>query len=96
MEADLAGILAEARAVDTELSGEVGAVMGLLVLDNKGLVIGKEGEVEPGLAAVVQTVVSQASGVQEGEQPAIMITTENRKYLIKREEKITTAIVKKL
>ena len=96
MEADLAGIMAEARAVDSELSGEAGAVTGLLVLDNKGLVIGTEGEVEPGLAAVVQTVVSQAAGVQDGEQPAIVITTENRKYLIKREEKITTAIVKKL
>ena len=63
---------------------------------NKGLVIGTEGDVEPGLAAVVQTIVNQASGVENGEQPAIVINTENRKYLIKREEKITTAIVKKL
>ena len=96
MEADLSGIMAEARAVDSELSGEAGTVTGLLVLDNKGLVIGTEGEVEPGLAAVVQTIVNQAAGVQDGEQPAIVINTENRKYLIKREEKITTAIVKKL
>ena len=96
MEADLSGIMAEAKAVDSELSGEAGTVTGLLVLDNKGLVIETEGEVEPGLAAVVQTIVTQAAGVQDGEQPAIVINTENRKYLIKREEKITTAIVKKL
>ena len=96
MEADLSGIMAEARSVDTELNGEAGAVTGLLVLDSKGLLIGSEGEVEPGLEAVVQSIVSQAASFQAGEQPAIVINTESKKYLIKREEKITTAIIKKL
>ena len=32
MEADLSGIMAEARSVDTELNGEAGAVTGLVTL----------------------------------------------------------------
>ena len=49
-----------------------------------------------GLGGVVQTAVTQAARLETGEQPTIVINTENRKYLIKREENITTTIIKRI
>jgi len=97
MEADLAGIMTEAKTVDAELhSQDDSDIVGLIVLDDRGLVVGHHGEVEEGLGGVVQSIVSQSSRLGDGEQPVIVINTENRKYLIKREDKTTTAIIKKL
>ena len=97
MEADLEAIMAEARSVDSELAGgDTSDIVGLLVLDRAGLVVGQQGEVGAGLGGVVQTAVIQAARLETGEQPTIVINTENRKYLIKREENITTTIVKKV
>ena len=85
MEADLEAIMAEARSVDSELAGgDTSDIVGLLVLDRAGL------------GGVVQTAVTQAARLETGEQPSIVINTENRKYLIKREENITTAIIKRV
>ena len=97
MEADLEAIMAEARSVDSELAGgDTSDIVGLLVLDRAGLVVGQQGEVGAGLGGVVQTAVTQAARLETGEQPTIVINTENRKYLIKREENITTTIIKRI
>ena len=99
MEADLAGIMTEAKTVDVELNScDESDIVGMLVLDERGLVVGQHGEVEQGLGGVVQNLISQSAKIpsEDGEHPVIVINSDNRKYLIKREDKITTAIVKKL
>ena len=87
----------EERSVESELvGGDTSDIVGLLVLDRAGLVVGQQGEVGAGLGFMVQTAVTQAARLETGEQPTIVINTENRKYLIKREENITTTIVKRI
>ena len=50
MEADLEAIMAEARSVDSELAGgDTSDIVGLLVLDRAGLVVGQQSEVGAGL-----------------------------------------------
>ena len=98
MEADLSSILSGAKDVDSDLNnGDTSDIVGMLVMDDNGLVVGVQGEVGGEVAPVVQDVVRQSSKLQEdGDYPVIVITTQSRKLLIKREDKITTAIIKNL
>ena len=61
MEADLEAIMAEARSVDSELAGgDTSDIVGLLVLDRAGLVVGQQGEVGAGRGADCRHPGSQA------------------------------------
>ena len=91
--------LASIITSDCELSRKAGAVM-----DAGSEAQGSKVDVETrlGLAALVQTVVSQEVGVQDGEQATIALhrivinpEMERRNYLIKYEE-IKMALTKKL
>ena len=91
--------LTSIMASDCELSRKEGAVMDAGSEDQ-----GSEVDVKTrlGLAAMVQTVVSQEVGVQDGGQAIIALhrivinpEMERRNYLIKYEE-ITMALTKKL
>ena len=91
--------LTSITASDCELSRKAGAVM-----DAGSEAQGSEvdDETRLGLAAMVQTVVSQEVGVRDGEQATIVLhrivinpEMERRNYLIKYEE-ILMALTKKL
>ena len=99
MEADMTSILAEARDVDRDLSsGDNSDIIGMIVMDSQGLVVGSEGDVGDDVAGVLRNrVLSQASKQDDdGEYPVIVITSDDRKYLIKREDQMITTIIKKL
>ena len=91
--------LTSITASDCELSRKAGTVM-----DAGSEAQGSKVDVKTrlGLAAMVQTVVSQEVGVRDGEQATIVLhrivinpEMERRNYLIKYEE-ITMALTKKL
>merc|ERR1719281_2263320 len=97
MEADMTSILAEARDVDRDLSsGDNSDIIGMIVMDSQGLVVGSEGDVGDDVAGVLRdSVLSQASKQDDdGEYPVIVITSDDRKYLIKREDQMITTIIK--
>ena len=72
-------------------------MLGLVVLDEKGLLVAAEGDCPPEAVGLVQSLTMEASQVEEdGSYPVIVINTQTNKYIIKREQKITTAIVKNL
>ena len=87
---DLSGVLAQLQLEDKD-------ILGMMLLDSLGLVVGIQGEVEMSSEGTIQNLASMASKLMEdGEYPVIVITTDTRKYLIKREDKITTAIINNL
>jgi len=89
-------VMAEASEVDAELNG-VSNICGMVVVDNRGLCIATEGEGDPASAGLIFSLASQAAKVEQGGvDPVIQIQTENHTYLIKKEEKVTVAIIKKL
>ena len=67
MEADLEAIMAEARSVDSELAGgDTSDIVGLLVLDRAGLVVGQQGEVGAGLGAWCRLPSPRQPGSRRG------------------------------
>ena len=95
MEADLSSILSSAQELT---SGDAdGGVVGMIVLDDRGLLVATEGQAHPEAVGLVQSVVGEAGKVQDdGSYPAIEISTQSQKYLIKREDKMTTALIKRI
>lgn len=90
MDMDLSNVLAQLQIEDKD-------ILGMMLLDSLGLVVGMQGEVEMSSEGIIQNIAGMASKMMENDEyPVIIITTDTRKYLIKREDKITTAIVKKL
>ena len=100
MEVNLRDILQSAQqqdSEDNEGAGGAGGVLGLVVLDEKGLLVAAEGDCPSEAVGLVQSLTMEASQVEEdGSYPVIVINTQTNKYIIKREQKITTAIVKNL
>ena len=95
MEADLSSILSSAK--EQTSGNDDGGVVGMIVLDDRGLLVAAEGQCDPEAVGVVQGVAGDAGQRQEdGSYPVIQISTQSQKYLIKREEKITTALIKKI
>jgi len=95
METNLKSVMAEATEVDTELNGSSN-ICGMVVVDNRGLCIATEGEGDPASAGVIFNLASQASSLEQGEEPVLQIQTETHSYLIKKEEKVTVAIIKRI
>ena len=95
MEADLSSILSSAQDLT---SGDAdGGVVGMIVLDDRGLLVAAEGHYEPEAVGLVQSMAREAGeGQEDGTFPVIEINTQHQKYLIKREEKITTALIKRI
>ena len=95
METDLSSILTSAQE---QTSGDDdGGVVGMIVLDDRGLLVAAEGQCDPEAVGLVQGAAGEAGKMQEdGTYPVIEIHTQSQKYLIKREEKITTALIKKI
>ena len=95
MEADLSSILSSAQD-QTSGDGE-GGVVGMIVLDDRGLLVSSEGQSDPEALGLVQSVAGEAGTMQEdGTYPVIEFSSGTARYLIKREEKITTALIKKI
>jgi len=68
----------------------------MVVVDNRGLCIAAEGVGDPASAGVILALASQAAKLENGEEPVLQIQTADHSYLIKKEEKVTVAIIKKL
>ena len=97
MEVNLRDILQSAQQQDSEDNEGAGGVLGLVVLDEKGLLVAAEGDCPSEAVGLVQSLTMEASQEEEdGSYPVIVINTQTNKYIIKREQKITTAIVKNL
>ena len=95
METDLSSILASAQEQTSD--DDDGGVVGMIVLDDRGLLVATEGECDPEAVGLVQSMTREAGKMlEDGTYPVIEINTQSQKYLIKREEKITTALIKKI
>ena len=92
----LSCLLAEARAADIELGGGEGEeeVVGLVVLDQRGLVVTEQGELEPGAAGLLQRLIASPDSPTPGE--VAVHTSTSARYIVKREAGLTVAVVKKL
>ena len=95
METDLSSILTSAQE---QTSGDDdGGVVGMIVLDERGLLVVTKGECDPEAVGLVQSMAQEAGKMlEDGTYPVIEINSQSLKYLIKREEKITTALIKKI
>ena len=95
METDLSSILTSAQEQTSD--ADDGGVVGMIVLDDRGLLVATEGECDPEAVGLVQSMAREAGKMlEDGTYPVIEINTQSQKYLIKREEKITTALIKKI
>lgn len=71
--------------------------MGVLVLDHRGLCLASQGEGKPELAGLATNLSTLAGRIEPDEEiPVILVESGVRKYLIKREDKVTVVIVKEL
>jgi len=95
MEANIKAVMAEAAEVDSELNGSSN-ICGMVVVDNRGLCIAAEGVGDSSSAGVILALASHAAKLENGEEPVLQIQTAEHTYLIKKEEKVTVAIIKKL
>jgi len=96
MEANIKAVMAEATEVDAELTGSSN-ISGMVVVDNRGLCIAAEGDGDPASAGVIFSLACQAAKIeQDREDPVVQIQTEKHSYLIKKEENVTVAIIKKI
>ena len=97
MEVDLGSILKSAQQLSSVDGEGVGGVVGLVVLDDRGLLVSAEGNCPAEAVGLVQSATSEASQPDEtGSFPVIVINSQTNRYIIKREEKIITAIVSTL
>ena len=97
MEVDLGSILKSAQQLSSVDGEGVGGLVGLVVLDDRGLLVSTEGNCPAEAVGLVQSVTNEASQPDEtGSFPVIVINSQTNRYIIKREEKIITAIVSTL
>jgi len=95
MEAAVEGVLQEAHEVDSSLQGE-SRIVGLVVADSRGLCLQTQGVGAASTAGVLSSLASQAALLEPGrEHPVVVLETPNHHYLVKKEENVTVAVIKK-
>lgn len=71
------------------------SIVGLLVVDNRGLCIQAEGVGDPTAAGLLGSLANQAALLEPGrDNPVVLLETDQYNYLVKKQENVTVAVVK--
>ena len=70
-------------------------VIGMVAVNEKGKVVKSEGQINDDETKILQNIAGQASKLQKnGESPVIIVETDKKQYLTKKEGNITTSLIK--
>ena len=70
-------------------------VIGMVAINEEGKVVKSEGKVNDDETKILQNIAGQAAKLQQnGESPIIIVETDKKQYLTKKEGQITTSLIK--
>jgi len=97
MENALAKVLTDTSEIDSELLDDKSEVLGVLAADNQGLCVLSQGEIEKNLSQVVSSLAKIAAQLEPNNEnvPTIVLESQSKKLIVKDEEDVVVAILKK-
>lgn len=97
MEHALHQVLTETSEIDSEIHrDEKSEVLGVLAADQEGLCLLSQGSIEPSLAGLSSNLAKLSKKLEPGQEvPTIILDSNKTKLIIKQEDEVVVAILKK-
>jgi len=95
MEDALVQVLHDTSEIDSELLDDKTEVLGVLAADKQGLCLLTQGEIDPKLSTLASGLSKIGAKFNEEELPTIVLESNSKRVIIKQEDEVTVAVMKK-